>query len=293
MRIVRREKRDTQSCPRAERRDAIRRTIMASRQTKVSNRMLFILLLLAAGIFFIAPLRWTKEFQSAFNDIFSWPLRLGAGVSLFTRTQQMLPDVVSHREHNRLQNHLANVMQQLYQEHKKVEKLSGLRSRFSLEGADLVVADVIRASSDGQSELIINRGKNDNDDLAKGQFVLGDNSIIGTISDVSSRTARVRLFTDPASKIAVKIGTLNIDRVMQGDGGSSATVRMIKHKVKTAVMVFARKKPGLLDAPMIIGKVASCRMNKESPLLWDIVVVPACDIEALNDVAVIIMNPKD
>ncbi len=255
--------------------------------------MLFILLLLAGGIIFIAPLRWTKEFQSAFDDIFSWPLRIANAVSLSTRTQQAVPDVVSRREHNRLQNHLANVMQQLYQEHQKVEKLSGLRSRFPLEGADMVVADVIRASTNGQSELIINRGKNDNDDLAKGQFVLGDNSVIGTISDVSSRTARVRLFTDASSKIAVKIGTLNIDRVMQGTGKNSATVRMIKQKVKTGEMVFACKKPGLLDAPMIIGKAAHCERNKESPLLWDITVEPACNIEALNDVAVIIMNPEN
>jgi len=254
--------------------------------------MLFILLLLGSSIIFITPLSWTKEFQSTFNDIFSWPLRLGTGVSLSTRAQQEVPDIVSRREHNRLQNHLANVMQQLHQEHQKVEKLSGLRNRLPLEGANLVVADVIRASIDGQSELIINRGKNDNDDLAKSQFVLGDNSIIGTISDVSSRTAKVRLFTDSASKIAVKIGKLNIDRVMQGDGSNSATVRMIKHKVKTGDRVFARKKPGLLDTPMIIGKVARCQRNKESPLLWDITVEPACDIEALNDVAVIIMNPN-
>jgi len=271
---------------------AIRNMIMASRQTKVSNQVLFILLLLVGGIIFIAPLSWTREFQSTFDNIFSWPLRFTTAVSLSTRAQKALPDVVSRREHNRLQNHLANVMQQLYQEHKKVEKLSGLRSRFPLEGADLVVADVIRASTGGQSEIIINRGKNDNDDLAKGQFVLGDNSIIGTISDVSSRTARVRLFTDSASKIAVKIGKLNIDRIMQGGGSNSATVRMIKHKVKTGDEVFARKKPGLLDTPMIIGKVAGCQRNKESPLLWDITVEPACNIEALNDVAVIIINPQ-
>jgi cell shape-determining protein MreC len=264
---------------------------MASRQIRASNLMLFILLLLAAGIIFIAPLSWTKEFQSAFNDIFSWPLRLGTSVSLSARTQEALPDVFSRGQYNSIQNHLANIMQQLYQEHQKVEKLSGLRNRLPLEGADLVVADVIRATIDGQSELIINRGKNDIDNLAKDQFVLGDNSVIGTISDVSSRTAKVRLFTDPAFKIAVKIGKLDIDRVMQGDGGKSATVRMIKQKVKTGEEVFARKKPGLLDAPMIIGKVADCKKNKENPLLWDITVEPACDIEALNEVAVIIMNP--
>ena len=254
--------------------------------------MLLAWFILAGFILIFAPQNLTNKFQLAFAHIFRWPLSIGRNISLSARTQPPITDAVSRREYNKLQNHLANLTEQLYQEHQKVEKLSGLRNRLPLKGAKLVLADVIREFIDGlHSKFIINRGENDG--LANGQLVFGDNSIIGTISYVSSRTAQVKLVTDSTSKIAVKIAGLN--RVMQGSGSDSAKVLMvsIKHKVKIGDVVYAGKKPGVLDAPMIIGKVAECKRDDENPSLWDITVKPACDIEKLNSVAVIIMNPTE
>jgi len=257
--------------------------------------MLFTWFMLAGLIFLLTPQKLTNKFQFAFARIFSWPLSIGRNISLSARMQQPSTDVVSRREYNKLQNHLTNVMQELLQKQRKIEKLSGLYDRlYALEGAKVMVADVITATINSlHSELIINRGEADG--LVEGQIVLGDNSIIGTISDVSSRTARVKLITNPTSKIAVKIGKLKVDRLMQGNGNNSAKVQLlsIKHKVKTGDTVYALKKPGFLDAPMIIGKVAECKRDDENPSLWDITVEPACDIERLNDVAVIVMNPQE
>ena len=266
---------------------------MARKQIRVSKGMLFIWFMLAGLIFLFAPQKLTNKFQFAFARLFRWPLSIGRNISLTAPTQQQLKTIVSRRE-SQLQNHIANLREDLLQEHRKVEKLSGLRSRFAMEGVAFVIADVSRVSIDGShSELIINRGQNDG--LARGQFVLGNNSIIGTICDVDSRMAQVKLITDPTSKIEVKIAKLNIDRIMQGNGNNSAKVRMLsrQHKVKTGDKVYARKKPGLLDVPMITGTVVHCKKDDEKPLLWDITVEPACNIERLNTVAVIIMNPKN
>ena len=265
---------------------------MARKQNRVTGRMLFTWFVLAGFIFLFAPQNLTNKFQLAFTHIFRWPLNIGRSISLFAHTQQPITDtaVVSRREYNKLQNHLANLTEQLYQEHQKVEILSGLRDRLPLKAAKLVLADIIREFMDGlHSEFTINRGENDG--LTKGQFVLGDNSIIGTISYVFSHTAQVKLVTDSTSKIAVKIAKLN--RVMQGSGNNSAKVQLlsIKHKVKIGDVVYAGKKPGFLDVPMIIGTVAQCKRDDENPSLWDITVKPACDIKKLNSVAVIIMNP--
>jgi hypothetical protein len=68
---------------------------------------------------------------------------------------------------------------------------------------------------------------------------------------------------------------------------------MVKYKVRSGDNVYADKKPGFLDAPMIAGKVGDCKRNDEIPLLWDITVKPTCDIETLDSVAVIIMNPRE
>jgi hypothetical protein len=67
---------------------------------------------------------------------------------------------------------------------------------------------------------------------------------------------------------------------------------MLKSKAKIGEEVFALKEPRFLDAPVIIGRVSRCERNDELPSLWDITVEPACDIEKLEDVAVIIMNQQ-
>lgn len=248
--------------------------------------------MLAGFIFLLAPQNWTNKFQFAFARIFYWPLSMCRSISLHAHMQPILTDVVPRREYNKLQNHLTNIIAQRDQARREVETLSGLRNRFGLDSAALVLADVYTVSINGsQSEFIINRGKNDG--LLKDQFVLGDNSIIGTISDVDSRTARVKLITDSTSNIAVKIA--GVDRVMQGTGNNSAKIPMLsikKHKVKVGDIVHVRKKPGFLDVPMVAGKVTQCKRDDENPRLWDIIVKPVCDIETLNDVAVIVMNPQ-
>ena len=244
-------------------------------------------------ILLFAPADLTNKFQFAFARIFRWPLSIGKNISLSAHTEQPLQDVVSRREYNKLQNHLAYLTEELIQKQKKVEKLSGLRDRFSaLEGANIVVADVIKTSIDGlQSGFIINRGKNEGID--KDQFVIGDNSIVGRISDVSAQTAKVKLITDPGSKIAVKVAGLVIDMLMQGNGNNSAKIKLqkIKHEIRIGDVVSIQKAPGFLDAPMITGTVTKCERDGDNPLLWDITVGPACDLEKLNDIAVIIMNP--
>jgi len=259
----------------------------------LSGRMLFTWFMLAAFILLFMPQNLTNKLQFAFVRIFNLPLSLGRSISLSARGEPLVAEVVSHGVYNRLQNHLVNVTEQLYQEHQVVEALSGLRNRYALEGAKLVCADVItRSIGKGCSELIINRGENDG--LAKGQFVLSDNSVVGTIFDVSLRTAQVRLFTDPESKIAVMIQGVNMERLIQGSGKDSAKVKLLsrKYKIRVGDKVLACKKPGFLDAPIVIGTVTRCRRDDETPSLWDVTVKPVCDIEQLNSVGVIIMNPS-
>jgi rod shape-determining protein MreC len=249
--------------------------------------MLFTWFTLGGLIFLFAPQNLTNKFQFAFARIFRWPLGVGRTISLSVHTQTQAADFVSRSKYNQLQNHLANITEELNQERQKVQKLSGLRNRCPLENAGLIFAEVITASTEG---LIINRGEDDG--VQKGQFVIGDNSIIGTISDVSPRTAKVELVTETTSNMAVETGGLKT--VMRGDGKNSAKVQLvsIKHKVKIGDSVYACKKPGFLDTPMIIGMVSRFTRDRENPLLWDITVKPACDIQKLTDVAVIIMNPQ-
>ena len=251
--------------------------------------MLFTWFTLAGFIFLFSPKNLTNKFQFAFHRIFNWPLSIGRNISLSAGTRQPLRDVVSRDEYERLLNHLANVTQQRNDAQQIVQKLSKMRNMPAWERMGFVFADVITVSIDERrSELILNRGEDDG--LAKGQFVLADNSVIGTISDVDTRTAKVRLFTDPKSNTAVRIG--GSDWLMQGKGNNIAKVEMIKQEVKVRTKVMASKRPGFLDTPMIIGNVVRCERNAQ-PLLWDIMVEPACDMQKLENVHVIVMNPTE
>ena len=251
--------------------------------------MLFTWFTLAGFIFLFSPGNLTNKFQFAFHRIFRWPLSIGRNISLSAGTRQPLGDVVSRDDYERLQNHLANIIQQRNDAHQMVQKLTKMRIIPGWERIGFVPADVITVSiNELRSELIINRGLYDG--LTKEQFVLADNSVIGTVSDVDARSARINLFTDPTSNIGVKIGNSNC--LMQGSGGNLAKVKMVKHKVKVGSEVMAGKKPGFLDIPMIIGKVARCEHNAE-PLLWDITVEPVCNIQKAENVVVIVMNPPD
>jgi len=271
---------------------------MAMRNNRVPDRVLFISLFLTGLIFLLAPHKITSKFQVAFIRVFCWPLSIGRDISLSARgfmasAEGSEEDVVSRVRYDKLHNRLANVTEWLNQERQKVEALSGLRNRTVWQGVKFVLAGIITSTIDGlHSELIINRGSQDG--LAVGQFVLANESVIGTICNVDTRTARVRLITDPASQIAVKIEGLNKDRILQGTGDNCAKVKLLptKYRVEVNEVVYAQKKPGFLSTPVIVGTVTQCESNKDNPLLWDITVKPACDIENLTEVSVIVMNPK-
>ena len=251
--------------------------------------MLFTWFMLTGLIFLFASPEWTNELQLTFHGIFNWPLTVGRNISLSAGTRQPLGDVVSGDEYERLLNRLANVTQERNDAQQIVEKLSKMRNMPAWERMGFVFADVITVSiNDLRSELILNRGRDDG--LAKGQFVLANNSIIGTISDVDTHTAKVRLFTDPKSNTAVRIG--GSDWLMQGNGNNLAKVEMIKHKLKIGTEIMASKRPGFLDTPMIIGKVYRCEHNAQ-PLVWDITVEPVCKIQKVENVHVIVMNPSE
>ena len=248
--------------------------------------MLFIWFMLAGFIFLLTPHKLTKTFQDTFDSVFSWPLGVGRSFMLSARTNQPLTDVVERREYTELENHLANMIGQRDQAYKEIERLSGLRKRFPFERAKLVRAGIYRG--DGHSELRIDSGQEDG--LAEGQFVLAGNSIIGSICDISSRTAHVKLLTDPTSIVAVNIAGLD-KLVMQGSGDNSAKVEMVKRKIDVGEPVLVRERGGFLDGTMIAGRVARCERNEKSALLWDLTVKPVCDIEDVDSVTVIVMNP--
>jgi cell shape-determining protein MreC len=251
--------------------------------------MLFTWFMLTGIIFLFAPQNLTSKFQLAFVHIFRWPLSIGGDLALTARTQQPLKGTINPSETQYL-NYIANLEKTLAEERQKSKKLAGLYNTYVWEGTDYALADVITETFDrSRGELTIACRKPAG--LAKGQFVLGDECIIGRISHVFPQISKatIELVTDPNSTIPIEVAGLK--NIMKGCGNNTAKVGMVKNEVKIGENVYALKKPRFLDAPMIVGKVTECNRNQKNASLWDITVVPACNIEQLEDVAVIIMNP--
>jgi len=250
--------------------------------------MLFVWLLLAGLIFLFAPQGITNKVHLAFARTFEWPLSLGRTVYLGSGTTRALPDAVSQQKYNQLYNHMLNVTAQRNQMQRQVEYLARLRSVPAWERMGFLPAEVITLSLGAQDELFINRGADDG--VVKGQFVLGDNGVVGVISDAAPKTAQVRLLTDPGSTVAVRPVGVDTGRLMQGLGGGRAKIALMKEKVEVGTRIMACAKPGVLDCDMVAGMVVACERNATSPLLWDITVAPACDLNKLGGVAIIVMG---
>jgi rod shape-determining protein MreC len=181
----------------------------------------------------------------------------------------------------------------LHEQRQQIEELNEVSGRYAWNGARFVMADIITICLDvHNSDMIINRGKKDG--LTAGQYVLGDYSIIGKIAALDERTAQVRLITDPASKLAVNIGQADINAILQGVGNGQARISLLptKYSVKAGDIVYAKKKAGFLDASIITGYIADCQRSHLNPMVWDVDVLPACNVKSLENVTVVVMTEQ-
>ncbi len=270
---------------------------MTQKWTRISRRMLFTWCLLGGLICLFAPRSLTSKLQLAYTYAFSWPLQAGRSVSLATGTLSPLRDSNSTgaeaaaTEQQQLENKIANLQAQLQEAHQEIERLGHIRADSQLNRMTFLLADISLTSST-QDLLFINRGKKDG--VAVGQYVLGDMSIIGTISSVLPKQATVKLINGEGSKMPVTIGESGSARVMEGQIGNVAKIPNVpaSYAVSKGTKVYAKKMPGLLDAPIIAGRVTQCKTDSEHPSQLDITVGPACDIASLTSVAVIVSSPK-
>jgi rod shape-determining protein MreC len=273
---------------------------MVRKQIRISKGLVFTWLTLGGLICLFLPQSLTSRINLAFLSVYKYaPVPAGGSIPLASVTNTSADETISKdyqqlkSQYIQLQNHRDNLWAELASEHRQNEHLAGIRTRFpSLSGAKFISAEVITSPSGARtSEIIINRGSTDG--VRKDQFVLGDNSVIGKIADVSARTAVIRLISDKGSLVPVEVAGSKVARVMRGDGKGFARIKMVpkKYHIEKGAAVYTCKAPGFLDVPLVVGKVQSYRADDDNPLLWDIFVKPTSEIESLTGVDVVVMNP--
>ncbi len=272
---------------------------------KTSKRMMFTYFVLGGLIFLFSPPRLTGQLQLAYARLFSWPLSVGRQVTVASRTteaghlgdyprsmdahrqlQERLAALEAH--HRKLQNHLANREAQLEQAQNRIDELARLRSIPEWDRMSFQQAGIISVSGQGQSELMIDRGQDDG--LAVGQYVLGDLSMIGVVAAVAAQTARVKLISDPMSRVPVRVAELDARGVMEGRGAGTAVISQVpaRRQARPGDRVYALNAPGFPGIPIVAAEVVDSQRDPDNPLLWRIQVRAVCDVANLTRVAVVI-----
>jgi cell shape-determining protein MreC len=267
---------------------------MARKQPKLPRPYLFAGLLITSIVLLLLPQNITKSLNFLFSRIFNPVLSIGrARPAEVLGLSPSAKNFVSRTEYDKLKVAYDNLWADLRAEHKRYEKLARIRSGLPKPGPKLVLAKIENVSLSGlRRELIINKGRADG--LKADQYVLGENSIVGTVSEISEATARVRVVTDVNHKI--KVGIWCRDRkeyiisIMHGDGKNSGKIPLIsrEYEIRTGDTVYATAVAGFLEAPRVIGQVQEVKPDEKEPLLWDITVKPIQDASLLTHVAVIV-----
>jgi cell shape-determining protein MreC len=268
----------------------------------ISRGTMFFVLLTAGILLQITAHDTTKILGYRFQQIAGPVLRIGRTVE----PVNPLPpkdnpgQFVSQAEYNKLLTRYNNEHAELLALQKRYSELARIRTSLPKPGPGLIVAEVIQtAITPNQRELMLNLAGQAKF-VKPGYYVMGDDTIIGTISDVYKSTARVRLMTDghhvlPAG-ILLEGAKDYIPTQINGAGDNTCKIRLLPRKdydIQTGNAVFAMKRTGFLETPILIGKVSAVKPDEKSPLLWDVTVQPACDVETLATATVIVMDPPD
>lgn len=272
---------------------------MARNKIKFTSGVLFIALLVGANILLLLPQKHTAKINFFFVKITS-PL-----LNLLPRSDPSKNDTVPISEYQKLLVEHRNLQVGLEEIMDKYSKISRIRQKLTKPGPALAMARVSKITIEGQrNELLISKGSADG--LKKGQYVLSAEtdsetglagSVIGTISELWKTMSRVQLITDANHNILVSIwrdGTnLDISGQMWGNNKMQAKIPLIERRkfdIRVDDAVYAKRKKGFLETPLVIGQVSEIKHDDQYPNLWDITITPIVDIRSLTDVAIVIID---
>jgi len=251
-------------------------------------------LFILAMAFFLVPSRYTTGINYLFVKITSPVL------GLFPKSVRFRGDMVSQQEYNDVVTAYAKSHAELLRLQGDYQKLSGLRQTLGEVEGRIMMGKVVRTTLSGRrSELVIDKGTADY--LQVGQYVLSADecTVIGTISEVVERMARVRLVTDPKHHLLINIlhqGSRNyVPGHLHGKNREIAKIPLIerkKHDIEVGDIVYSSPQQGFLSIEVVVGEVSERKPDDGEPLLWDISVKPIHDLSRLTDVAIVIMDTE-
>ncbi len=182
--------------------------------------------------------------------------------------------------------------------------LRGFRSEKEIQDTLLKVHENILPAqvigldtSNFYKSVVINRGSLDG--LRKDMVVLDrDGHLIGRVIElISLKEARVQLITDEESGIGVFSARKRIPGILAGDGEGQCFLKYVLATTKIEDIpegeeIISSGYDRIYPSGLKLGKIVSVK-QEETSLHWRIVVEPYLDFRYLDQVAVIMKDPKE
>ncbi len=139
------------------------------------------------------------------------------------------------------------------------------------------------------------------DGAADGAAVLAGEVLVGFVEQVGAHAARVRMLTDPQTRMPVLIARPNDDKLapldaefwLVGTGGPLLEVHDVDHRyitsgsIKVGDAVLSVDHDPRLPVPMTVGTIIETRRDSDNSLLYVLTVKPPVDIDSLRSVLVV------
>lgn len=166
----------------------------------------------------------------------------------------------------------------------RLERLLDLKVR---AGGDLVAARVIgKDATNWFRTLFIDRGSADG--LRRNMPVVASQGLVGRVVEVTGRTAKVQLITDPVSAVGALVQRSRVSGILAGDIGPLTRVRYLPlmADVVEGDQVLTSGTGGVFPKGILIGTVASVE-RRSGALFQEALLKPAVDFAALEEVLVL------
>ena len=289
----------------------------AGRSKSDKNRRWFIRLMIASALCLLIPRRFTDKIDLAFAGLLK-PITSSsnsAALAVSDTVTGLAERPVSSEQYRRLEQaylqleqRFLNLSEQLRQEQALTRRLAGIEGQFGPGPAQLIAAQVIGADASAQRQiLVLDRGTQQQ--VRPEQLVLAAETapgagekpeplsfcVVGKILSAGARQSRLQLITDPEFSLKIFIapaparkGKWQAPGVLKGIpmNGASITLSTV-HPVQVGDSVFAALNTRTLPAPVLAGKVATCRRDEKEPVMWRISLAPALELNRLEQVVIV------
>ncbi len=226
-------------------------------------------------------LRVSFPLQQKTRGLVTWIRHIGEEyiflVGLREENRELKQVVAGLRQEN-------NRLQEMVSAEERLKKLYPLQSDYS--GHSTLARIYGRDPSNWFKTVLVDKGSDD--DIAKDMAVLGADGLVGRVTEVSSRTAKVLLITDVNSAVDVILQRSRSQAIMEGKREEACILKYVQKSddVQPGDRVITSGMGGVFPKGLVAGTVS--KVDRKRPGIFQYVeVVPAVDFSRLEEVLIL------